>query len=108
MPQDPYNKLLPEIQRIDLVLNSNKFYYKVKDFALTYRVIANHQDEEALFWPIQNNYTPLDIFERSQFDVNLTFGNYGKDEQEQKKQENSSHDNMMIVEDDQQQQETQE
>ncbi|XP_065362425.1 uncharacterized protein LOC135955927 [Calliphora vicina] len=91
LPPDPYNKLLPELQRIDLVLSANKFYHTVKDFALTYRVIPTHQDEEALFWPIQNNYTPLEIFERSAFDVNLTFGHYGKDEQ--KKQENNgSHD----------------
>lgn len=87
-----------------MVLNCKKYYYNIKDFALTYRVIATHQDEEALFWPIQNNYTPLDIFERTPFDVNLTFGNYGKEEQEQKKQENSSHDNM-IAEDDLQAQE---
>ncbi|XP_023301131.2 uncharacterized protein LOC111683306 [Lucilia cuprina] len=91
LPPDPFNKLLPEIQRIDLVLDANKFYHTVKDFALTYRVIPTHQDEEALFWPIQNNYTPLEIFERSAFDVNLTFGNYGKDDSD-KKQENGSHD----------------
>ncbi|XP_037807152.1 uncharacterized protein LOC119600742 [Lucilia sericata] len=91
LPPDPFNKLLPEIQRIDLVLDANKFYHTVKDFALTYRIIPTHQDEEALFWPIQNNYTPLDIFERSAFDVNLTFGNYGKDDSD-KKQENGSHD----------------
>lgn len=86
---DPFNKLLPEIQRIDLVLNSNKFYQTVKDFAQTYRVIPTHQDEDAIFWPIQNNYTPLNIFQRSSFDVNLTFGHYGKDEEQ--KPENGSH-----------------
>ncbi|KAM7356640.1 uncharacterized protein ACRADG_002295 [Cochliomyia hominivorax] len=96
LPNDPYNKYLPEIQRIDIIMNANKFYYNIKDFSLTYQIIPTYQDEDALLWPIQHNYTPLDIFERSTFDVNLTFGNYGKDEPQEeegdKKQENGSHD----------------
>uniref|UniRef100_A0A1I8Q4E6 Uncharacterized protein n=1 Tax=Stomoxys calcitrans TaxID=35570 RepID=A0A1I8Q4E6_STOCA len=78
LPADPYNKLLPEVQRIELVLKSDRFYRNVKDFAKTYRLIPAHQDEESLFWPIQNNYTPMGIFERSPYDANLTYNDYGK------------------------------
>ncbi|XP_075160368.1 uncharacterized protein LOC142233357 [Haematobia irritans] len=78
LPADPYNKILPEVQRMELVLKSTKFYRTVKDYAKTYRLIPVHMDEEALFWPIQNNYTPLGIFERSAYDVNLTFSDYAK------------------------------
>lgn len=83
LPADPYNKLLPEIQRIELVLKAHKFYRSVKEFALTYSMVPTHQDEDALFWPIQDNYTPMGIFERSEFDVNLTFADYGKTESDQ-------------------------
>lgn len=79
LPADPYNKLLPEVQRIELVLKSHRFYRNVKDYAATYHRIPPHQDEDSLFWPIQDNYTPMGIFERSDYDVNLTFADYGKE-----------------------------
>lgn len=89
LPADPYNKLLPEAQRIELVLKSKRFYRNVKDFAKTYRLVPLHQDEESLFWPIQDNYMPLNIFERSPFDVNLTFNDKeaGKDQHRKSKEE---------------------
>ncbi|TMW52179.1 hypothetical protein DOY81_002738 [Sarcophaga bullata] len=89
LPADPYYKLLPEIQRIELVLSADKFYHSVQSFALTYKEVPNSQDESALYWPIQNNFMPLTVFERSEFDVNLTFGDYGKDE---KKEEEKAED----------------
>ena len=89
LPADPYYKLLPEIQRIELVLSADKFYHSVQSFALTYKELPISQDETALYWPIQNNFMPLTVFERSEFDVNLTFGDYGKDE---KKEEEKAED----------------
>lgn len=86
MPADPYYKLLPEIQRIELVLSADKFYHSVQSFALTYKEVPVHQDEFALYWPIEDNYMPLHVFERSEFDVNLTFGDYGKDEMKETKE----------------------
>ncbi|XP_061398972.1 uncharacterized protein LOC133334656 [Musca vetustissima] len=87
LPADPYNKLLPEVQRIELVLKSQKFYRNVKEYAKTYRLIPLHQDEESLFWPIPQNYMPLQIFERSDFDVNLTFNDKADDIENKPKQE---------------------
>ncbi|XP_073840829.1 uncharacterized protein [Musca autumnalis] len=87
LPADPYNRLLPEVQRIELILKANKFYRNVKEYAKTYRLIPQHQDEEALFWPIQDSYMPLQIFERSPYDVNLTF-NEGSGNKEAQETEN--------------------
>uniref|UniRef100_A0A1A9Z2R5 Uncharacterized protein n=1 Tax=Glossina pallidipes TaxID=7398 RepID=A0A1A9Z2R5_GLOPL len=80
LPPDPFNKLLPEVQRINLVLSCNKFYLDLKRFANDYFHFEVRRDEDSYFWPIENSYTPLDIFIRSPYDVNLTFSDYGKDD----------------------------
>uniref|UniRef100_A0A1A9WTG4 Uncharacterized protein n=1 Tax=Glossina brevipalpis TaxID=37001 RepID=A0A1A9WTG4_9MUSC len=80
LPADPFNKLLPEIQRINLVLSCDKFYLTLKRFAKDYFYFDVRRDDDSYFWPIENSYTPLDIFTRSPFDINLTFSDYGKEE----------------------------
>ncbi|KAL9904184.1 uncharacterized protein ACN2A1_004655 [Glossina fuscipes fuscipes] len=80
LPPDPFNKLLPEVQRINLVLSCDKFYLDLKRFANDYFHFEVRRDEDSYFWPIENSYTPLDIFIRSSYDVNLTFSDYGKEE----------------------------
>ncbi|XP_017064611.1 uncharacterized protein LOC108103594 [Drosophila eugracilis] len=73
---DVYRKHLPEIQRIELVLASTRFYYELNEFADVYGRVPFGPDEEGLFWPIQNNYTPPHIFRRTPYDINLTFADY--------------------------------
>uniref|UniRef100_A0A1A9UJD3 Uncharacterized protein n=1 Tax=Glossina austeni TaxID=7395 RepID=A0A1A9UJD3_GLOAU len=80
LPADPFNKLLPEVQRINLVLNCNKFYLGLKRFANNYFNLDVCRDDDSYFWPIGNSYSPLDIFIRSPYDVNLTFSDYGKED----------------------------
>ncbi|KAH8373994.1 hypothetical protein KR200_009579, partial [Drosophila serrata] len=76
VPIDLYRKHLPEIQRIELVLASTRFYYELDDFAKLYGQVPFARDEEGHFWPIQNNYTPPHIFRRTPYDINLTFADY--------------------------------
>ncbi|XP_017058860.1 uncharacterized protein LOC108099743 [Drosophila ficusphila] len=71
-----YRKHLPEIQRIELVLASTRFYYSLDEFAGLYGRVPFSPDEDGLFWPIQNNYTPPHIFRRTPYDINLTFADY--------------------------------
>ncbi|KAI8039448.1 uncharacterized protein LOC128259017 [Drosophila gunungcola] len=71
-----YRKHLPEIQRIELVLASTRFYYGLDEFARLYGKVPFAPDEDGLFWPIQNNYTPPHIFRRTPYDINLTFAEY--------------------------------
>ncbi|XP_016964977.1 uncharacterized protein LOC108034559 [Drosophila biarmipes] len=76
LPVDLYRKHLPEIQRIELVLASTRFYYELDEFVKIYGQVPFAPDEDGLFWPIQNNYTPPHIFRRTPYDINLTFGDY--------------------------------
>ncbi|KAH8262076.1 hypothetical protein KR038_002541, partial [Drosophila bunnanda] len=76
IPIDTYRKHLPEIQRIELVLASTRFYYELDDFAKLYGQVPFARDEEGYFWPIPNNYTPPNIFRRTPYDINLTFADY--------------------------------
>ncbi|XP_017016146.2 uncharacterized protein [Drosophila takahashii] len=76
LPVDIYRKHLPEIQRIELVLASTRFYYDLDEFSKIYGRVPFSPDEDGLFWPIQNNYTPPNIFRRTPYDINLTFGEY--------------------------------
>ncbi|KAH8316952.1 hypothetical protein KR074_008896 [Drosophila pseudoananassae] len=76
LPVDVYRKHLPEIQRIELVLASTRFYYDLAEFNGLYGRMPFGPDEEGLYWPIQNNYTPGNIFWRSPYDINLTFSDY--------------------------------
>lgn len=73
---DIFRKHLPEIQRIELVLASTRFYYELDGFAKLYGQVPFARDEEGLFWPIPNNYTPPNIFRRTPYDINLTFADY--------------------------------
>ncbi|EDW33147.1 GL24625 [Drosophila persimilis] len=73
---DVYRKFLPEIQRIELVLASTRFYFTLAEFLDLYGTAPQTPDEDGLFWPIQNNYTPPNIFRRTPFDINLTFADY--------------------------------
>ncbi|KAH8345704.1 hypothetical protein KR067_001601 [Drosophila pandora] len=76
LPVDVYRKHMPEIQRIELVLASTRFYYDLAEFNGLYGRMPFGPDEEGLFWPIQNNYTPANVFWRSPYDINLTFADY--------------------------------
>ncbi|KAH8234631.1 hypothetical protein KR032_000986, partial [Drosophila birchii] len=76
MPIDLYRKYLPEIQRIELVLASTRFYYELDGFTKLYGQVPFARDEEGHFWPIPNNYTPPNIFRRTPYDINLTFADY--------------------------------
>ncbi|XP_022212449.2 uncharacterized protein LOC111067587 [Drosophila obscura] len=76
---DVYRKFLPEIQRIELVLASTRFYFTLAEFSDLYGSAPQTPDEDGLFWPIQNNYTPPNIFRRTPFDINLTFADYVAD-----------------------------
>ncbi|XP_016933547.2 uncharacterized protein [Drosophila suzukii] len=76
LPMEVFRKHLPEIQRIELVLASTRFYYELDEFAKIYGQVPFAPDEDGLFWPIQNNYTPPNIFRRTPYDINLTFGDY--------------------------------
>ncbi|SPP87639.1 uncharacterized protein LOC117589157 [Drosophila guanche] len=76
LPVDVYRKYLPEIQRIELVLASTRFYFTLAEFSDLYGGAPQTPDEDGLFWPIQNNYTPPNIFRRTPFDINLTFADY--------------------------------
>ncbi|KAH8418225.1 hypothetical protein KR222_001481, partial [Zaprionus bogoriensis] len=76
LPPDIYRKLLPEIQRIELVLASTRFYYTLKEFQDLYGKVPFGRDDDSLYWPIQNNYTPPNIFRRTPYDINLTFAEY--------------------------------
>lgn len=73
---DTYRKLLPEIQRIELVLASTRFYYTLQEFFELYGTVPYARDDDSFWWPIQNNYAPPNIFRRSPFDINLTFAEY--------------------------------
>lgn len=77
-----FNKLLPEVQRIELVLNCNRFYCNVQRRASMYNRIPNELDEKLHTWPIPYNYTPIGVFWHSPYDVNLTFSDYGKKEEQ--------------------------
>ncbi|XP_064552514.1 uncharacterized protein LOC135438215 [Drosophila montana] len=94
LPAEIFRKLLPEIQRIELVLSSTRFYYTLEEFCALYGKVPFARDEDGLFWPIQNNYAPPNIFRRTPFDINLTFADYAaemnrrlQEEQEQNKAE---------------------
>ncbi|KAH8296552.1 hypothetical protein KR054_007848, partial [Drosophila jambulina] len=76
MPVDTYRKHIPEIQRIELVLASTRFYYELAGFTKLYGQVPFARDEEGHFWPISNNYTPPNIFRRTPYDINLTFAGY--------------------------------
>ncbi|XP_037940657.1 uncharacterized protein LOC119673450 [Teleopsis dalmanni] len=76
LPPLEFNKLLPEAQRIDIVLNCERFYRSLRQALNLLNVTVVMPDEEALIWPIPYNFLPLGIFERSPYDVNLTFPNY--------------------------------
>ncbi|EDW18311.2 uncharacterized protein Dmoj_GI12157, partial [Drosophila mojavensis] len=73
LPTDIFRKWLPEIQRIELVLASTRFYYTLEEFCGLYGQVPYRPDDDGAFWPIQNNYTPANIYRRTQFDINLTF-----------------------------------
>ncbi|EDV50275.1 uncharacterized protein LOC6546480 [Drosophila erecta] len=76
LPVEVFRKHLPEIQRIELVLASTRFYYELREFTGLYGRVPFAPDEDGLFWPIQSNYTPPNIFRRTPYDINLTFGEY--------------------------------
>ncbi|XP_036216838.2 uncharacterized protein [Bactrocera oleae] len=93
-----FNKLLPEVQRIELVLNCNRFYCNVQRRALMYNRIPNELDDKLHSWPIQYNYTPIGVFWHSPYDVNLTFSDYGKkEEQVEEKSSGSEEDGEKIA-----------
>ncbi|XP_039488871.1 uncharacterized protein LOC120450115 [Drosophila santomea] len=76
LPVEVFRKHLPEIQRIELVMASTRFYYELDEFAGLYGRVPFSLDEDGLFWPIQSNYTPPNIFRRTPYDINLTFAEY--------------------------------
>ncbi|XP_030372981.1 uncharacterized protein LOC115622970 isoform X2 [Scaptodrosophila lebanonensis] len=76
LPVEIYRKLLPEIQRIELVLASTRFYNTLRQFSDLYGQVPFTTDDDGNYWPIQNNYTPPYIFRRTPFDINLTFNEY--------------------------------
>ncbi|EDV96828.1 uncharacterized protein LOC6557160 [Drosophila grimshawi] len=76
LPPEIFRRLLPEVQRIELVLSADRFYYTLEDFANLYGKVPFRPDDDGNFWPIQNNYVPPNIFKRTPFDINLTFADY--------------------------------
>jgi len=32
-----------------------------------------HREEEELYWPLMNNYTPAGVYQKSKYDYNLTY-----------------------------------
>eukprot|EP00099_Drosophila_melanogaster_P020693 NP_647699.1 uncharacterized protein Dmel_CG15878 [Drosophila melanogaster] len=86
LPVEVFRKHLPEIQRIELVLASTRFYYELGEFAWLYGRVPFSPDEDGLFWPIQSNYTPPNIFRRTPYDINLTFGEYAAEASKRKTQ----------------------
>lgn len=91
---DIFRRLLPEIQRIELVLASTRFYYTLSEFVDLYGKVPLGRDDDGFYWPIQNNYAPANVFRRTPFDINLTFSDYAaemhrrmQEEQEKHKQE---------------------
>ncbi|EDW50171.1 uncharacterized protein LOC6610454 [Drosophila sechellia] len=84
LPVEVFRKHLPEIQRIELVLASTRFYYELGEFAGLYGRVPFAPDEDGLFWPIQSNYTPPNIFRRTPYDINLTFGEYAAEANKRK------------------------
>lgn len=91
LPPDTYRKLLPEIQRIELVLASNRFYYTLKEFSELYGTVPFGRDDDSFWWPIQNNYTPPNIFQRTPFDINLTFAEYAAEMARRMQEEADKH-----------------
>ncbi|XP_017482728.1 PREDICTED: uncharacterized protein LOC108371644 [Rhagoletis zephyria] len=90
LPANIFNRLLPEVQRIELVLACNRFYCSVQRRALMYNRIPVVLDTDLLPWPIPYNYTPVGVFRHSPFDVNLTFSDYGKKDDEKDDVKSSS------------------
>ncbi|XP_053953402.1 uncharacterized protein LOC128860144 [Anastrepha ludens] len=90
LPAAIFNKLLPEVQRIELVLSCNRFYCNVQRRALMYKSIPAELEANLLTWPIPYNYTPLGVFRHSPYDVNLTFTDHGKKEENEKEKGSDS------------------
>ncbi|KAH8272379.1 hypothetical protein KR018_001093 [Drosophila ironensis] len=76
LPVDIFRKHLPEIQRIELVLASTRFYYDLAEFSGLFGRAPFGPDEDSVYWPIQNNYMPPNVFRRTPYDINLTFSDY--------------------------------
>ncbi|XP_002007836.2 uncharacterized protein LOC6582127 [Drosophila mojavensis] len=91
LPTDIFRKWLPEIQRIELVLASTRFYYTLEEFCGLYGQVPYRPDDDGSFWPIQNNYTPANIYRRTQFDINLTFAEYAADMHRRLQEEQEKH-----------------
>ncbi|KAM8710533.1 hypothetical protein ACLKA7_017192 [Drosophila subpalustris] len=92
---DIFRRLLPEIQRIELVLASTRFYYTLAEFVDLYGKVPFGRDDDGFYWPIQNNYTPANIFRRTPFDINLTFADYAADMNRRMLEEQQKHKEEM-------------
>ncbi|XP_067645355.1 uncharacterized protein [Eurosta solidaginis] len=90
LPAAIFNKVIPEVQRIELVLSCNRFYSNVQRFALLYQSIPPELDDEVRTWPLSYNYTPVGVFRYTPYDVNLTFADYGKKEASEAEKESAS------------------
>ncbi|XP_060657358.1 LOW QUALITY PROTEIN: uncharacterized protein LOC132792129 [Drosophila nasuta] len=88
---DVFRKLLPEIQRIELVLASTRFYYTLQEFTDLYGKVPFGRDDDSFYWPIQNNYAPPNIFVRTPFDINLTFADYSAQMNRRMQEEQEKH-----------------
>ncbi|EDW78747.1 uncharacterized protein Dwil_GK12597 [Drosophila willistoni] len=97
LPVDTYRRLLPEIQRIDLVLASTRFYYTLTEFTNIYGHSPSAPDDDSLFWPIQNQYTPPNIFMRTPFDINLTFSDYAAEMVRRQEEEKFQEQQMQVT-----------
>ncbi|TDG47181.1 hypothetical protein AWZ03_006446 [Drosophila navojoa] len=91
LPTDIFRKWLPEIQRIELVLASTRFYYTLEEFCGLYGQVPYRPDDDGAFWPIQNNLTPANIYRRSPFDINLTFAEYAAEMNRRLQEEQEKH-----------------
>ncbi|XP_017840941.1 uncharacterized protein LOC108598722 [Drosophila busckii] len=91
LPAEVFRKLLPEIQRIELVLASTRFYYTLKEFVDLYGKMPFAADDDGLYWPVPNNYTPANIFRRTPYDINLTFADYAAEMNRRLQEEQDKH-----------------
>lgn len=68
--------LIVEIQYMELCICADRFYMDIDEISKMFITVPLPQDDDYNFWPIENNYTPADLYQRHLMDINLTFGNF--------------------------------
>lgn len=76
LPAETFNTLVIEIEYMELVISADHFFMNIDDATRMFLNVPMPRDDDNNYWPIGSNYTPVNLFERSPLDINLTFGNY--------------------------------